>query len=71
MDQESVSLHQQPWGRAIGLLISCLTIVIGIIRVVGPAEIVVRAVIAGGLTAVVVRGLIWLVMLATPETREE
>ena len=59
MDQEVSSIHQQPWGKVVGLFVSCLVILIGIVKHVGPAELVIRSVMAGILTAIVIRIFIW------------
>lgn len=59
MEHEVSNIHQQPWGKAIGLFVSCIVILAGIMKHVGPAQIVIRAVVAGLLTALVVRIFIW------------
>ena len=46
MHINEIILDRRPWGRACGLLVSCLVMLIGIARSVGPAEIVMRAAIA-------------------------
>lgn len=55
MNISEIILDQRPWGRACGLLISCVVMLIGILRSVAPAEIVLRAATAGVISAVSVR----------------
>jgi len=55
MHINEIILDRRPWGRAFGLLVSCVVILIGIARSVGPAEIVMRAAIAAVISAVCVR----------------
>lgn len=68
MEQDSGNTQLQPWGKTIGLLTGCLTIVAGILRSVEPAEIVIRAFVASLMIGGVVRGFIKLVALLTPHT---
>lgn len=58
MDTSEIVLDQRPWGRACGLLICCAVMLIGIVRQVNPAEIVLRAATAGVVCAVSVRSLV-------------
>ncbi|MCA9034214.1 MAG: hypothetical protein KDA91_03735 [Planctomycetaceae bacterium] len=66
MDQEISSLHQQPWGRVIGLLLSCFVVLFGLFRQMAPAEIVIRSTATGLLTAFFVRALVWIVVTSDP-----
>ncbi len=65
MDNEVSNIHQQPWGKAIGLVVSCIVILAGIMKHVGPAQIVIRAVVAGLLTAFIIRIFIWTAVTST------
>ncbi len=71
MEQTPDSFHLQPWGTAIGLLAGCLIILIGIIRGVSPAEIVLRAATAALLTAGTVRSFLWLLQVSDSEVHED
>jgi hypothetical protein len=51
-------IDRRPWGRACGLLVSCLVILIGIARSVAPNVIALRAVAAGILAAICIRGFV-------------
>lgn len=68
--QKETSTHLQPWGRAIGLIAACLVVLTGIFRDVGPAEIVIRAFTAAVLTAMTVRGFIWLLVICSADPAE-
>jgi len=70
IDQKQLNMDIQPWGRAVGLIAGCVVILTGLMRDVGPAEIALRAVISGVLTAAVVRGFIWLMVLCTVDRPE-
>lgn len=48
---------QSPVPRAVGFLISFLTVGIGVLRSVGPAELVIRALVAGTVSYLIVRQL--------------
>lgn len=48
---------QSPVPRAVGFLISFMTVGIGVLRSVGPAELVTRAVVAGTVSYLIVRQL--------------
>jgi hypothetical protein len=58
MEINEIILDRRPWGRACGLLVSCVVMLIGIIRSVGPAEIVLRAVTAAVISAICVRAFV-------------
>jgi hypothetical protein len=51
-------IDRRPWGRACGLLVSCLVILIGIARSVAPNVIALRSVAAGVVAALCVRGFV-------------
>lgn len=51
-------IDRRPWGRACGLLVSCLVILIGIARSVAPNVIALRAVAAGLVAAICIRGFV-------------
>jgi hypothetical protein len=68
MDQQQFNMHDQPWGRAFGLIVGCIVILTGIFRTVGPAEIVLRSITAGVLTALTVRAFIWLMVVCTVDS---
>lgn len=51
-------LDRRPWGRAFGLLMSCMVILIGIARSVAPNVIAIRAVASGVVAALCVRGFV-------------
>lgn len=55
MNFSEIILDRRPWGRAVGLLISCAVMLIGIARSVEPAEIVIRAAVAAVISAGCVR----------------
>ncbi|GAB5441101.1 MAG: hypothetical protein Fues2KO_14500 [Fuerstiella sp.] len=48
---------QSPVPRAVGFLISFLTVGIGVLRSVGPTELVIRAMVAGTVSYLIVRQL--------------
>jgi len=58
MKISEIILDQRPWGRACGLLTCSAVMLIGILREVAPAEIVLRAFTASMISAVCVRGLV-------------
>ena len=58
MNISEIILDQRPWGRACGLLICSAVMLIGIVREVAPAEIVLRAFTASMISAACVRGLV-------------
>ncbi len=58
MNISEIILDQRPWGRASGLLICSAVMLIGIVRQVAPAEIVLRSFTAAVISAVCVRGLV-------------
>ena len=58
MHINEIILDRRPWGRSCGLLVSCLVMLIGIARSVGPAEIVMRAAIAAMVSTVCVRAFV-------------
>jgi len=58
MNISEIILDQRPWGRACGLLICSAVMLIGIVREVAPAEIVLRAFTASIISAACVRGLV-------------
>lgn len=67
MDQHSADIQRQPWGRAFGLIVSCVVVLVSIARSISPAEIMVRSIAAGILTAIIVRGFIWLLVLTSSQ----
>lgn len=71
MDPQPVNLHRQPWGTAVGLLVGCLAVLIGLARSVSPAEIVVRAAVAALITAIVIRMFIHILMISNTTTSED
>ena len=58
MNISEIILDQRPWGRACGLLVCSAVMLIGIVREVAPAEIVLRAFTASMISAACVRGLV-------------
>ncbi len=58
MNISEIILDQRPWGRACGLLTCSAVMLIGIVREVAPAEIVLRAFTASMISAACVRGLV-------------
>ncbi len=58
MNISEIVLDQRPWGRACGLLICSAVMLIGILREVAPAEIVLRAFTASMISAACVRSLV-------------
>ncbi len=58
MNTSEIILDQRPWGRACGLLTCSAVMLIGILREVAPAEIVLRAFTASMISAACVRGLV-------------
>lgn len=74
MHINQIILDRRPWGRACGLLVSCVVMIVGIIRNTGPAEIVLRAFMAAVISAICVRGFVRLLQtMADPgaENRSE
>lgn len=72
MNASEIILDQRPWGRACGLLICSAVMLIGIARQVAPAEIVLRSVTSAIISAVCVRGLVWVVqVMSDPESDED
>ena len=74
MHINQIILDRRPWGRACGLLVSCVVMIVGIIRNTGPAEIVLRAFTAAIISAICVRGFVRLLQtMADPgeENRSE
>ena len=58
MNISEIIIEQRPWGRACGLLTCSAVMLIGIVREVAPAEIVLRAFTASMISAACVRGLV-------------
>ena len=74
MHISQIILDRRPWGRACGLLVSCVVMIIGIIRSTGPAESVLRAFTDAIISAICVRGFVRLLQtMAEPgaENRSE
>lgn len=74
MHINQIILDRRPWGRACGLLVSSVVIIVGIIRETGPAEIVLRAFTAAMISAITVRAFVRLLQtMADPgaENRSE
>jgi hypothetical protein len=66
MNTSEMTFDQRPWGRACGLLVCSAVMLIGIVRQVGPAEIVMRSFTASVISAVCIRVLV----LVLPEMDE-
>lgn len=64
-------IDRRPWGRASGLLISCLVILIGIARSVAPNVIAMRAVAAGLVAAICIRGFVSLLQAFAQQEADE
>lgn len=58
MNISEIIIDQRPWGRAFGLLTCSAVMLIGIVREVAPAEIVLRAFTASMISAACIRGLV-------------
>ena len=58
MNISEIIIDQRPWGRACGLLTCSAVMLIGIVREVAPAEIVLRAFTASMISAACIRGLV-------------
>ncbi|MDA1231678.1 MAG: hypothetical protein O2856_12970 [Planctomycetota bacterium] len=58
MNISEIVLDQRPWGRASGLLVCSAVMLIGIVRQVAPAEIVLRSFTAAVISTICVRGLV-------------
>lgn len=67
MNISEIILDQRPRGRASGLLICSAVMLIGIVRQVAPAEIVLRSFTAAVISAVCVRSLV-LILQGISET---
>lgn len=57
--------HQPPWGRTAGLLIACVSTIVGAIQGAGPTYLLYRACVGGIIACVVVHFFVRLVTSST------